>query len=72
MAETQPIDIITKDFCEKVIENTVSQLRTINGEISDDTLERFKAQWEHRWKTNLEAIDKEAQEKKNARDMLSH
>ena len=43
MVETQPIDIITKDFCEKVIENTVSQLRTINGEISDDTLERFKA-----------------------------
>ena len=43
MVETQPIEIITKDFCEKVIENTVSQLRTINGEISDDTLERFKA-----------------------------
>ena len=66
------IEEVTRNFCQKVIENTIESLRSqINtNEIPDDQLDRLKSQWEQRWQSNLQRLDEEAKEKANTRDIL--
>ena len=70
----QNIDEITKNFCQKVIDNTIEQLRAqmVSNEIPEDGLDRLKSQWEQRWKNNLLTLEEEAKEKKNARNNIAN
>jgi len=47
------MDEVTRHFCQLVIDNTIESLRSFNGEIADDQLDRIKSQWEQRWRRNL-------------------
>ena len=60
----QSIDELTRQFCQRVIDNTTESLRSsYSAELGEDQLDKLKSRWEQCWKKNLHRQEEEAKEK---------